>query len=40
MSNESSPRKSWTKPKITRLGRLADVAGAQGTGGQAATFKT
>lgn len=32
--------KSWTKPTVNRLGKIADVAGAQGAGAQAAGVKT
>lgn len=37
---KSTPRKRWQKPRLERLGEIKDIAGAQGTGGQAATFKT
>ena len=30
----------WTKPQIQRLGRMKDVAGAQGPGAQGAGAKT
>ena len=31
---------SWMKPTVKRLGKIADVAGAQGAGAQAAGLKT
>jgi hypothetical protein len=40
MRNETNAHKVWTKPRLTRLGKIKDVAGAQGTGNQAATTKT
>lgn len=35
-----SPRGRWTKPEVRRLGKIEDVAGAQGAGAQAAGVKT
>jgi len=32
--------KEWTKPQIRHLGRIVDIAGAQGVGAQAAGVKT
>jgi hypothetical protein len=37
---KQSQGKSWTKPELTRLGQLADVANAQGAGAQGAGAKT
>lgn len=40
MRNETNSRKGWIKPKIRRLGKIKDVAGAQGAGDQAGGLKT
>lgn len=32
--------KTWTKPELNRLGKLADVANAQGAGPQGSGAKT
>lgn len=40
MRNQTSARKGWTKPTIRQLGKIKDVAGAQGAGGQAGGLKT
>lgn len=40
MSNETNRRKGWRKPLISTLGKIKDVAGAQGPGTQAAGAKT
>ena len=40
MTNETARPKVWTKPKLQRLGKIQDVAGAQGAGAQAAGVKT
>lgn len=40
MKNDTNLRRSWRTPKIVRLGKIKDVAGAQGAGGQAAGLKT
>ncbi len=37
---QKSQDKIWTKPELTRLGRLADVAGAQTPLAQGNTAKT
>jgi hypothetical protein len=34
MPKETTKRKAWTKPQITRLGELKDVAGPSGSGTQ------
>lgn len=36
----ATPRKTWTAPRLSKLGTIADVAGAQGSGSQAAGAKT
>jgi len=36
----NSKPKTWTKPQIKRLGRIKEVAGAQGAGPQGAGAKT
>lgn len=33
-------KKAWTKPSVRRLGKISDVAGAQGAGTQGAGAKT
>ncbi len=35
-SSQLQPAKTWTKPELTRLGTVKDVAGPSGTGAQAA----
>lgn len=40
MSQKQSQDKNWTKPQLTRLGQLADVAGAQTPLGQGNGQKT
>lgn len=35
MTKETSARKSWSRPKVRRLGDIKDVAGPSGTGAQA-----
>lgn len=40
MRKQKGANKGWVKPQITALGKIKDVAGAQGTGDQAATTKT
>jgi hypothetical protein len=35
-----SQAKTWSKPQLERLGKLADVANAQGAGPQGAGAKT
>ena len=40
VTNDPARGKQWTKPRIKRLGKIKDVAGAQGVGAQAAGFKT
>ena len=40
MTTEPAGRKVWVKPLIKRLGKIEDVAGAQGAGAQAGGFKT
>lgn len=40
MRNETNKQKGWTKPKVIGLGRIEDVAGAQGAGAQGAGTKT
>jgi hypothetical protein len=40
MTRETTKRKVWTKPQLTRLGEIKDVAGAQGVGAQGAGTKT
>jgi len=37
---KKSKLRAWRKPELKRLGEIRDVAGAQGTGNQAATTKT
>lgn len=37
---KQSQEKTWTKPELTRLGQLADVAGAQTPLGQGNGQKT
>lgn len=37
---KQSQEKTWTKPELTRLGQLADVAGAQTPRAQGAGQKT
>lgn len=32
--------KSWVRPQMKHLGKISDVAGAQGTGAQGAGTKT
>jgi hypothetical protein len=34
MKRRAVPAKQWTKPQITRLVELKDVAGSTGVGGQ------
>jgi hypothetical protein len=40
MKKDATTSKQWTKPEIRRLGKIKDVAGAQGAGSQAAGAKT
>ena len=40
MRTKTNAHNSWTKPRIERLGKISDVAGAQGAGAQAAGVKT
>ena len=40
MKKRTDKPKEWAKPEIRRLGRIEDVAGAQGAGAQAGTTKT
>ena len=40
MKNRANSPKGWMKPAIRLLGKIKDVAGAQGAGGQAAGLKT
>lgn len=41
MTPKTDPQpKGWAKPALTKLGKLADVAGGQGAGPQAAGVKT
>jgi hypothetical protein len=40
MRTKTNAHISWTRPRIKRLGKISDVAGAQGTGAQAAGAKT
>ena len=40
MKEKVATPKVWTKPKLQRLGKIQDVAGAQGAGAQAGGFKT
>lgn len=40
MRKQIITRKAWTKPELKHLGKIKDVAGAQGAGDQAAGFKT
>jgi hypothetical protein len=35
-----SRRQAWVRPELRKLGRIQDVAGAQGAGAQAAGVKT
>jgi hypothetical protein len=35
MIEQAEPAKVWTKPELTRLGKIGDVAGPSGTGLQA-----
>ncbi|MGE3691697.1 MAG: hypothetical protein AB7F98_09980 [Novosphingobium sp.] len=35
MNLQSKPTKGWTKPELKRIGRIADVAGAQNPVSQA-----
>ena len=34
-SSQDQTAKTWTKPELTRLGTVKDVAGPSGTGSQA-----
>lgn len=44
MRKSSTPRetppKSWTRPELVRLGKIADVAAVQGIGPQAGASKS
>jgi hypothetical protein len=40
MMNKGQVRRSWTKPKLTRLGEIKDVAGAQTPVSQAVNVKS
>ncbi len=40
MTKTSAPTKTWTKPVLTQLGTISDVANAQGAGPQGAGAKT
>ena len=40
MKTETNTHKSRTRPRIKRLGKVSDVAGAQGAGAQGAGTKT
>lgn len=40
MTKEPVKRKQWTKPRIKSVGKIEDVAGAQGAGAQGAGTKT
>jgi hypothetical protein len=40
MSDLAAKSKEWTKPQIRRLGKIKNVAGAQGAGAQGAGTKT
>lgn len=36
MAQEQSKAQVWAKPELTKLGKIADVAGPAGSGAQAA----
>jgi hypothetical protein len=40
MKNDSIKAKAWTRPEVTRLGKIEDVAGAQTPASQAAGAKS
>jgi hypothetical protein len=40
MTKETSSRKAWTKPEISRLGAIKDIAGAQTPVAQASNVKS
>jgi hypothetical protein len=40
MKNDPAKPTKWSKPELRRLGKIQDVAGAQGAGAQAGGFKT
>jgi hypothetical protein len=35
--SNQAPAKTWTKPELTRLGKLVDVAGPRGAAAQSPT---
>lgn len=40
MKHKTAKPSDWTNPEIRRLGKIKDVAGAQGAGAQGAGAKT